>query len=301
MPFAPRLRYQWKLRTCKLALGERTVLMGILNVTPDSFSDGGHFYSAGNPVETAVAHALGMLDEGADILDIGGESTRPGAAALTSGEEQDRILPVIEAIRTERPQAVLSVDTYHADTARRAVEAGVEIVNDVSGLLWDDGMAAACAKLGCGLVLMHTRGRPQEWASLPACNQESPDRVVSMVLDDLRRRLEAARSAGIEASHIALDPGFGFGKRLEENMPLLAHLERLHELGHPLVAGASRKGFLVHLAAHLHEGPLATGARLNLTTAANVAAILAGTHILRVHDLPAAAEAAAVADRILAM
>ncbi len=296
MPFLPRPQFDWHLRTRTLKLGQRTVIMGILNVTPDSFSDGGHFYSAQNSTERALDHALRMLDEGATILDIGGESTRPGAEPLSPEEEQIRILPVIEAVLDRRPDAILSVDTFHATTARLAVRAGAEIVNDVSGLLWDEAMAATCAELACGVVIMHTRGRPQEWRDLPPLATQA---VVPMVLNDLAQRLDIAIHAGIARACIVLDPGVGFGKRGDENYPLLAHFDQLHQLGHPLLLGVSRKGFLANTVAHLHDAPPGTDARLHATTAGNVAAILAGAHIIRVHDVLAAAEAAAVADRIL--
>jgi dihydropteroate synthase len=303
MPFTARSHHDWHLRTSSLALGQRTLIMGILNVTPDSFSDGGLFYSPEHAPERALDQALTMLDEGAGILDIGGESTRPNATPLSADEEQSRILPVIEAILKQRPKTILSVDTFHAATARRAIEAGAEIVNDVSGHLWDPGMSATCANLGCGTILMHTRGRPHDWPTLPAL---TPTEVTPLVLTELTQRLEAATTAGIPRSKIVLDPGFGFGKRLDENYPLLAHLDQLHKFDLPILVGASRKGFLAHtLAQHASLSVLLDGAtpsiadRLNATTAANVAAILAGAHIIRTHDVRPAVEAAAIADRIL--
>ncbi len=159
MPFARRSRFSWRLRTRELALGGRTLVMGILNVTPDSFSDGGRFFAR----EAAVDQALRMLDEGADVIDVGGESTRPNAVALTPEEEQARVLPVLRGILAAWPEAIVSIDTYHAETARAAVDAGAEIVNDVSGHTWDAAMAATCAELRCGVVVMHTRGLPHEW------------------------------------------------------------------------------------------------------------------------------------------
>jgi len=298
MPLLPRPRFDWSLRTRTLPLGQRTLVMGILNITPDSFSDGGHFYTPSHAPERALAQALQMLDEGARILDIGGESTRPNATALSADEEQARVLPVIESILRERPEAILSIDTHHATTAALAVEAGVEIVNDVSGHLWDTMMSKTCAQLGCGTVLMHTRGRPRDWADqLPIPPQE----VLPLVLNGLTERIEAATVAGIARNRIILDPGFGFGKRLGENYPLLASLERLQSLGLPILAGTSRKSFLGNALAPLYEGtPPPAEARLYATTAANVAAILAGAHVIRTHDVRPAAEAAAVADRILA-
>jgi dihydropteroate synthase len=297
MPFVPRPSFDWSLRTRTLALGQRTLIMGILNVTPDSFSDGGHFYTPEHAPERALAQAMQMLEEGADILDIGGESTRPNAIPLTADEEQSRILPVIEAILTQSPDAILSIDTHHAATAACAVEAGVEIVNDVSGHLWDASMTKTCVQLGCGAVLMHTRGRPKDWptqAPLP------PNEILPLVLIGLSERIQAATAAGIDRSRIVLDPGFGFGKRLGENYPLLAHLDELRQLNLPLLAGASRKSFLAQAIAPLNEEALPPPeARLHATTAANTAAILGGVHIIRTHDVRPAVEAAAVADRIL--
>jgi dihydropteroate synthase len=278
--------------------------MGILNVTPDSFSDGGHFYSPEHAPERAFAQAMKMLDEGADILDIGGESTRPNATPLTAEEEQSRILPVIAAILQQRPETILSVDTFHAATARRAIEAGAEIVNDVSGHLWDPEMSLTCANLNCGVILMHTRGRPQDWPTLPPL---APNEVLPLVLTELAARLDAATTAGVPRDKIVLDPGFGFGKKLDENYPLLAHFDQLCRFNLPLLAGASRKGFLAHTLTQnpstsvlLNGGTPSMEDRLHATTAANVAAIFAGAHILRTHDVRPAVEAAAIADRILA-
>jgi dihydropteroate synthase len=293
MPFAPRTPFDWRLRTRTLALGPRTLLMGIVNITPDSFSDGGQYFAP----QAALDQALKLLDEGADILDLGGESTRPNSTLLPPEKEQARVLPVLAAIRKARPSAVLSIDTFHASTARLAVEAGAEIVNDVSGHTWDDQMSAVCADLACGVVLMHTHNRPQEWSTQPPL---SPDAVLPLVLNGLRRSLAAACGAGIPADRIVLDPGFGFGKLGSANYTLLAHLDQLHQLGQPLLSGTSRKGFLGQTLAQLNQGKATTtDARLHATLASNVAAILAGAHILRVHDLRPAAEAAAIADAIL--
>jgi dihydropteroate synthase len=293
MPFARRARFDWQLRSRAIPLGERTVVMGVLNVTPDSFSDGGQFLAP----ERAVAQALQMLDEGAGILDIGAESTRPDSTGITPEEERRRVLPIVAAILAARPEAILSIDTFHAGTAEAAVVAGAEIVNDVSGLLWDPAMAATCARLQCGLVVMHTRGRPQEWRELPPLAAEA---VVPLVLSDLASRIGEATAAGVLRERIVIDPGFGFGKRLEENYPLLAELDRLAELGLPVLSGTSRKGFLAQTLAPLYGGDAPPmDARLVATTASNVAAILAGAHIIRTHDVRPAVEAAAIADRIL--
>ena len=294
MPFTRRPAFNWQLRNRTIALGERTKIMGILNVTPDSFSDGGQFFS----IDKALDQALTMLDEGAHILDIGGESTRPNAIPLSPEEEQQRVIPVIEAILKERPNAILSIDTFHAVTAQRAVEAGAEIVNDVSGLTWDYAMPATCAALNCGVILMHTRGRPNEWPSLPPI---PPPDIMPIVIAGLRNSISAARSAGISNDRIVLDPGFGFGKIGNENYTVLAHLHELHQLGLPILSGASRKGFLARtLAPFYDETPAPIDKRVVATTAANVASILAGAHILRVHDVRAAVESAAIADEILA-
>jgi dihydropteroate synthase len=305
MPFVSRAHHDWHLRTRTLALGRRTLIMGILNVTPDSFSDGGHFYSPDHAPERALTQALTMLEEGADILDIGGESTRPNATPLTVDEEQSRILPVIEAILKQKPEAILSIDTFHATTARRAIEAGAEIVNDVSGHLWDPAMSTTCAELHCGTILMHTRGRPQEWPQYPPL---TPEEVLPLVLEGLAQRLEAATNAGIPRNKIVLDPGLGFGKKFDENYPLLAHFDQLRQFNLPLLAGVSRKSFLTRtlsqnptLIALLNNTPPSSQDLINATTAANVAAILAGAHIIRTHDVRPALEAATIADQILAV
>jgi dihydropteroate synthase len=296
MAFVRRPAAAWQLRTRSLALGARTLVMGVLNVTPDSFSDGGLYLTA----EAAAAQALALLDQGADILDIGGESTRPGLAALTvtAQQEQDRILPVMEMVLRERPQSVLSVDTYKAATARAAVLAGAEIVNDISGFTWDDEMAAAGAQLACGVVLMHTRGRPPDWPTLPRL---AAAEVLLLVRSGLAQSLDRAVHAGIDRSRIVLDPGYGFGKIFSENHPLLAHQDHLLALGQPLLAGVSRKSFLGHiLGAAFHAPSVPASERGNATLAATTAAILAGASIVRVHDVRPAREAAAVADALLA-
>ncbi len=294
MPPAPRTAFAWHLRTRTIELGVETRTLAVLNLTPDSFSDGGRFFSP----ETALSQALTMLDEGADILDLGGESTRPNATPLTADEEIERVIPTLRAILKARPEAILSIDTYHAATARAGIEAGAEIVNDVSGHTWDAEMSATCAMLGCGVILMHTRGRPTEWASLPAI---PPIARMPIVLTGLRDSLLSARRAGVSADRIALDPGFGFGKLGDENYTVLALLGQMHQFGLPIAVGVSRKGFLARTLASLHHGePAPIDARLIATQAANVTAILNGAHILRVHDVRAAREAATIADAVLA-
>lgn len=285
--------YTWRLRRRELELGPRTLVMGILNVTPDSFSDGGKFLSR----DRAVAHALKMLDEGADMIDIGGESTRPGAPVAESGipatEELRRIMPVIEDVLRERPDAVLSVDTYKAEVARTAVNAGCEIVNDVSALRWDEQMAKAVVDLACGVILMHTRGRPQEWRDLPA----SADILVE-VKKDLRDYAKTALNQGITHEHIMLDVGIGFGKKFDQNYPLLAGLDQLHELGFPLLVGTSRKSFIGRTLARNGQDASADQ-RLHGSLAAMTASMLNGAHMVRVHDVKPAVEAAKIADEVL--
>lgn len=294
MVIVPRPQFEWQLRTRALALGERTLLMTIVNLTPDSFSGDG----TGSSVEAGTEAAIAAVDGGADIVDLGAESTRPNATPISANEEQQRLLPVLEALLWERPRAVVSVDTYHAATARAAVKAGAEIVNDVSGLLWDTAMAETVVATGCGLVLMHTRGRPGEWRSQ---SRLAPGQVVPLVLEGLRKRHEAAMCAGIAAENIVLDPGFGFGKVGAENLELLAGMSRLHELCRPLVIGLSRKGFLGEIVREMQPpGLSAAEARRVPTLAANVIAAMQGAHILRVHDLQAAREAMAVADAVRA-
>ncbi len=296
MAFATRARFDWQLRTRTLRLGERTMVMAIVNVTPDSFSGDG---LADSSVDDTVAVALDRLDGGADILDLGAESTRPGAEPLTSADEQARLLPVLEALMRERPFAVVSVDTYHAATARAAIAAGAQIVNDVSGLLWDEQMATVLTENRAGYVLMHTRGRPQEWRSQPDLKLSE---VTPLVLGGLRERLDAALAAGIDEATILLDPGFGFGKRGSENLALLGGFARLAELGRPLLAGLSRKAFLGNVLAGLeYEGRSARGSLSMATSAANVMAIVAGAHVIRVHDVQEAREAIAVIDSVLSI
>lgn len=291
---------QWRLRTRTLELGPRTVVMGIVNITPDSFSDGGLFLSP----EAAVAHGLKLIEEGADILDLGAESTRPGShrgtvdAAVSADEEQARLLPVLEGILKLLPRAVVSVDTYKAETARAALAAGAEIVNDVSGFSWDPRIAKVCAELDAGVVLSHTRGRPEEWRAQP---QLEPDALLATVHEGLAASLTSAQRAGIARESIVLDPGYGFGKRFGENYALLARQAELLELGRPLLAGLSRKSFLGHTLAPLFGGqPTLMADRENASLAAMTAAILHGASIVRVHAVRPAVEAARIADAILA-
>jgi dihydropteroate synthase len=305
--------FQWNLGSRSLELGKRTLIMGVINVTPDSFSDGGHFVDR----DAAVEHAERLLDEGADIIDIGGESTRPGARvdvsaskpggakktptgnlkvgtpAVSAAEELKRVLPVIAELKNKHSTAVLSVDTYKADVARAAVNAGVEIVNDVSGFRWDARMAKTIAELKCGAVLMHMRGRPEEWRTLPP-----PGDVVLLVKRELKEWAEKAVLAGVRRERIVLDPGFGFGKSFDENYPLVGRFSELQAAGFPLLAGTSRKSFIGRTLERDGKDAPPEG-RLYGTLATQTALILKGAHILRTHDVKAAVEVARVADAIL--
>ncbi len=301
MTHSPRTISHWKLRTRLLELDRRTLVMGVVNITPDSFSDGGKFLSP----EAAVARALTLLDDGADLLDLGAESTRPGSragdpveATVSAEEEQERLLPVIEGILKHRPDAILSADTYKGATAHAALAAGAEIINDVSGFTWDKAMPGICAETGCGVVLMHTRGRPEEWraqAKLPA------EMLIETIRDGLSESLAVAARAGIAAEAVVLDPGYGFGKKFDENYTVLAHQAELQSLGRPLLAGVSRKSFLGHTLSPLFGGDAApVESRTIAGIAALVAAILHGASIVRVHDVRPAVEAAHIADAVLA-
>lgn len=290
----------WQLRTRTLELGRRTLVMGVINITPDSFSDGGLFLDP----EVAVAHAIHLLEEGADLLDLGAESTRPasqagGAApAVSADEEQARLLPVLEGILKARPEAIVSVDTYKAETARAALAAGAQIINDVSGFTWDPALAHVCAEHHAGVVLTHTRGLPEQWRTQP---QLAPDELLETVRKGLATSLKVAQSANISPHAVVLDPGYGFGKRLDENFSLLARQHELLALGRPLLAGLSRKSFLGHALAPLYGGsPAPVDARETAGIAALTAAILHGASIVRTHAVRPALEAARIADAIFA-
>jgi dihydropteroate synthase len=264
----------------------------VVNVTPDSFSDGGANFDR----DRAVEHALKLLQDGADIIDVGGESTRPGAKVFSAGnsvsekEELERVIPVISAVKQKNPQVIVSVDTYKAGVARAAVAAGAEIVNDVSGFLWDPQMRKTLAELKCGAVMMHMRGRPDEWKTLPPLSD-----VVTVVKRELRERADAAVMAGMKRERMMIDPGFGFGKNREENYPLLRRLEEFHQLHFPLLVGVSRKSFIGRALAH-NGTDAAIADRLFGTLAAETVAIMKGAHVIRTHDVRACADAARITD-----
>ncbi len=276
----PRKRFEWKLRDRTLSLGERTLLIGVLNVTPDSFSDGGKYLDP----DRAFARAIELEEEGADIIDIGAESTRPGAARVSEAEELRRLVPVLKRLRGKLT-VPLSVDTYKAAVAEKATELDVSILNDPSGLTFDPEMARAAAHANAGLVLNHMRGAPETWAKLPPLKDAM--RVIAAELDASVHR---ALRAGLDRKHLVADPGLGFGKRKEQNAEILAHLESLTRLEVPILVGASRKHFLTR------ESTLETEFA---TAAAITAAVLHGAHMVRVHDVKAMKAVAEVADEIV--
>lgn len=270
----------WRLAHGRsLDLGPASVIMGILNVTPDSFADGGLYDHA----DKAVAHARRMIEEGAAIVDIGGESTRPGGAPVSAAEEQARILPVIDRLAKEN--VILSVDTYRAETARLAVEHGAHIINDVWGAQREPDISSVAAETGAGLVLMHT-GRER---------QKEPDVIADQFLF-LRRSLEIASRAGVADEAIVLDPGFGFAKETpEDNLELMARFEELHRLGYPLAVGTSRKRFVGHVTSRETPADRAVG-----TAATSVILRLKGAAVFRVHDVAANRDALRMADAVMA-
>ncbi|MEM9421131.1 MAG: dihydropteroate synthase [Pseudomonadota bacterium] len=255
------------------------VLMGIVNVTPDSFSDGGQFHAS----KDAVAHGLRLVGEGAHILDIGGESTRPGAAHVSEQEELDRVLPVIEGLAAHTPQP-LSIDTRKPRVAEAAVQAGAHIWNDVSALTYAEDSVSVAAKLNVPLILMHAQGDPKTMQDAPQY-----DDVAGEVTDFLKSRVNVCREEGISPDNIVLDPGIGFGKTLEHNIALLRQLDALVSLGHPVLLGASRKRFIADLD---RDGP--AGGRLGGSIAAAFGAAKAGVAWFRVHDVAATRQAFAV-------
>jgi dihydropteroate synthase len=271
-----------------LALGGRTLIMGVLNVTPDSFSDGGIFLDT----QLAVARALQMERDGADILDIGGESTRPSSQPISATEELARILPVLEALRGKL-KIPISVDTQKSEVAEAALSAGAEIVNDVSALRADPRLAEVCSCARAPIILMHMRGTPSTMQKGPFARN-----VISDVVTGLREAMSRASRAGIPKSRILLDPGIGFGKTHEQNFEILAALPEFARLGCPIVIGTSRKGFLGKALAKPGDEPLPPDRRLLGTAATVTASILGGAHIVRVHDIAEIASVVRASDAI---
>jgi dihydropteroate synthase len=284
-----RKRFRLQLRSRTLILGERTLIMGILNVTPDSFSDGGEYLDS----SVAAARALQMEADGADILDIGGESTRPGATPITAQEELRRILPVIKILQGKL-KIPMSVDTRRAEVAEAPLSAGAEIVNDVSGLRNDPRLGEVARRAHAPLILMHMRGTPRTMQRKPFARD-----VIRDVLSGLRDAIARARRSGLRKSRLLLDPGIGFGKSHEQNFEILARLPEFARLGCPIVVGTSRKSFLGKALVKIGETPAPPGERLLGTAATVAAAILGGAHIVRVHDVAEMVRVARVADSLL--
>ena len=275
-----RRHFVWKVRKREILVGERTLIMGVLNVTPDSFSDGGKYRDP----DRAFARAIELEEQGADIIDIGAESTRPGAARISEAEELRRLIPVLK--RLEGKLSIpISVDTYKSGVAEKALEHGAEIINDPSGLTFDPQLARAAANHDAGLIVNHMRGTPETWGKLPPLKD-----VMGAIEHDLDASVHRAVRSGMDRARIAIDPGLGFGKRKEQNAEILARLEQLAAFELPIVIGPSRKSFLAQ----------ATDSATQCAGAAAVAAaILRGVHVVRVHDVAEMKAAAQVADQIL--
>ena len=267
--------FAWRFGTTQLQAMSQPLLMGIVNVTPDSFSDGGDFVV----VDTAVGHALKLVNEGADILDIGGESTRPGAEPVSPDEELNRVIPVIERLRG-RTHIPISIDTSKAVVAKAAIHAGASIVNDISGLTFDPEMTTVCSASDCGIVCMHIQGDPQSMQQNPTYED-----VVQDVRDHLAQRLAHMEREGISRERVAIDPGIGFGKTAEHNLKLLSHIAELRSLGRPVLIGHSRKRFLKQLLGRPIDE------RLSGTIGVSIAAASQSADILRVHDVGAVRDA----------
>jgi dihydropteroate synthase len=283
-----RKLFRLKLKSRTLLLGERTLVMGVLNATPDSFSDGGKFIDAASAIE----HALAMESAGADLLDIGGESTRPGSAGTSSKEELARILPVLQGLCGVL-KIPISIDTQKAEVAEAALDAGAEIINDISGLKNDPRIAEVAARRRVPLILMHTRGEPRTMQKAPFARD-----VMKDVLQGLRKSAGIARKTGVTKSQLILDPGIGFGKSFAQNYELLKNLPQLTKLDYPLLVGTSRKGFLGATLAR--EGkPALPEERIWGTAATVTASILNGAHIVRVHDVAEMVQVTRVADCLL--
>ena len=275
-----RKRFEWRIRENTLLLGERTLIMGILNVTPDSFSDGGRY----DDPDRAYVRAMELEDEGVDIIDIGAESTRPGSPRVSEAEELRRLIPVLKRLR-DRVTVPISVDTYKSAVARKALELGVAIINDPSALTFDPELARAAAQANAGLILNHMRGTPETWAKLPPLKD-----VTGTITADLAACVHRATQSGLTRQQIVIDPGLGFGKRREQNTEILAQLSRLAALDLPILVGPSRKSFLAQPSEQQTE---------MATAAAVTAAILGGAHIVRVHDVEAIKPVVQIADGVV--
>ncbi len=275
-----RKRFEWKVRDKVLQLGDRTLVMGVLNVTPDSFSDGGKYLDP----DAAFAHAIELEDAGADILDIGAESTRPGSARISEAEELRRLVPVLKRLRG-KINIPISVDTYKAAVAEKALEHGADIINDPSGLTFDQNLARVISNANAGVILCHMRGTPDTWLKLPPLKN-----VMQTIASELEAAVHRAVGTGLDRKRVVIDPGLGFGKRKEQNAEIIAFLDVLNRLELPLMVGASRKHFLAKESDYNTEFA---------TAAAVTASILKGAHLVRVHDVAAMKAAVEVADELL--
>jgi dihydropteroate synthase len=280
----------WQIAGRTISFGDRTLIMGVLNVTPDSFSDGAQFFS----LDLALEHAGRMIGEGADLIDVGGESTRPGAGLISVEEEMQRVVPLIEEL-AKQTTIPISIDTTKSLVAAAALKAGAVVVNDISALRFDFQIADEVAKAGAGLVLMHSRGTPATMQRLPPVAD-----IISEVVHSLRGSLRVAERRGVKRESLCLDPGIGFGKTRAQNVELIARLDELaREFPDlPILIGPSRKSFIGHLLADDSGEPAPVTDRLHGTMASVTAAILRGAHIVRVHDVKAAVDTARVADAI---
>ena len=275
----PRKLYYLKLKNREISLGQRTLVAGVLNLTPDSFSDGGRYQDP----DRAYARALELEEQGADIIDVGAESTRPGSARITAAIELQRLVPVLKRLR-DKLQVPISVDTYKAEVAERAIELGAEIINDPSGLTFDAQLAKVVMQHNAGIILNHMRGRPETWSKLPPLAD-----LMGTITKELEATVSRARRAGVDKNRIVVDPGLGFGKRKEQNSEILARLPQLVALDLPIMAGPSNKSFLAQ----------STPSGTQFATAAAVtAAILGGAHIVRVHDVAEMRAVVQIADEV---
>ncbi len=275
----PRKRFEWKLRDKTLQLGERTLIMGVLNVTPDSFTDGGKYQDP----DRAFARAVELEEEGADLIDIGAESTRPGSSRISEAEELRRLVPVLKRLRNKL-SVPISVDTYKASVAEKALELDVDAINDPSALTFDADLARKAGHANAGLILNHMRGTPDTWVKLPPLKN-----VMRTIVAELDASVHRAVRAGLDRRQLIVDPGIGFGKRKEQNAEILAQLEELARLELPILVGPSRKHFLTR------DSPVGTEFA---TAAAITAAILHGAHMVRVHDVKAMKPVVDIADEI---
>jgi dihydropteroate synthase len=291
-PYHDHMTREWHISGGRtLPIGGRTLVMGVLNVTPDSFSDGGEFLS----LASALEHAEQMISEGADIIDVGGESTRPGGAAIvTPDEELQRVLPVVAQL-AKRSTVPISIDTTKASVARAALDAGASIVNDISGLRFDSQMADEVAKSGAGLVLMHSRGTPGALHGLPPVAD-----IMEEVRSSLRSSIALAEQRGVKRESIVIDPGIGFGKSQEQNIELIAKLDQLIAAfpDFPLLIGTSRKSFLGRILADADGNLAPVEERFHASMASLTAAVLKGAHIIRVHDVKVSKETVRIADAL---